>query len=95
MKSGIKSLFENIVEEAISASSSISMLAQSIQVIAVESKKIAESVLLLSEKINQHETIIVEICNMLVEQSEKNDKKQSYAQLSLSTLKSNKDTKPN
>jgi hypothetical protein len=90
--SGIKALFDSLVEKSVSSSDTTSKIFELIQTVASESKKIVENVLIMNERINQHEKIILELCKIV---SENPEKKQNFSSLNISSFKSSKDTKPN
>lgn len=89
MKISIKNLLENVADSAVSSSKTVAVLVKAIQTVAEEMKRLADLSLKLHERLETHEKIILELCNL---QSE-NSKKPSTATVDF--IKSKQNTKPN
>lgn len=63
----VKNIIENVTENAISSSKTISLVLKSLQTLAVELKKLADVAVKLNERLDAHEKIIIEICNIQAE----------------------------
>lgn len=63
-KSAFKLMVENIIEEAIVSSTHIGKLISSVTAIANESRKIAETILILNDRLNSHEELILKLAQL-------------------------------
>jgi len=60
-KSPLKLMIEGIIEEAIVASTHINKIVSGVTLMALETKKIAETILILNDRINTHEDLILRL----------------------------------
>lgn len=91
MKAGIKEIIEDVLEASISSSKVVSLLLVSVKTLAGETKKLAESMLALKERIELHEKAIASLCELCKNDIDAVDKQQVFAY-----AKQTKDTsKPN
>ena len=60
-KSSLKTLIEGFIEDAIISSSFIDKVITNITLIALESKKIAEAILTLNDRLTVHEDLILKL----------------------------------
>ena len=88
-KSALKLMLEGFIEKSIAASPHFIRLIDAVTIIAVESKKMAEAVLILNNRMNVYELFILK----LIEIQRSNKQKDS---LDIDILKTNeKPSKPN
>lgn len=64
MKPGIKGIIEGLLEDSISSSAVVLALVSNVKIIANESKRLAEFLMQLNDRIEQHEKIILQICDL-------------------------------
>jgi hypothetical protein len=64
MKTGIKHVVEDIIEGSIASSKIVGVIMGSVKTIAVETKKLAESFLLLKERLDAHEKLLTTLCDI-------------------------------
>jgi hypothetical protein len=93
MKTDIRSIVESITEKALSTSASFLALCDAVQSIASESKKIAEMLLAVNERVNRHEKALFAMYSV-IEKSNQNTKKDSIDFADL-TKEKNASRKPN
>jgi len=87
-KSAFKSMMEGFIEKSIASSPHFRKLVDSMTILALESKKIAEAILVLNNRINEHEQLILKLI-----ESQSNKPKDS---LNIDLLKTKeKPSKPN
>jgi|688.fasta_scaffold737060_3 hypothetical protein len=87
-KSYFKFTIEKLLEDSLISSEYMKKIFNNITIIAVETKKMAETVMKMNDRLNQHEEIILQLANQINQTKEKND--------SLSYVKSNREpSKPN
>lgn len=60
-KNTLKTVVENFIEQSIVSSSYIKKIIANITIMALESKKITETILLLNKRLDDHETIILKL----------------------------------
>lgn len=60
-KSPFKTMIEGFIEEKIATSTHINKIVTSLTLVAVETKKIAETILTLNERLNTHEELILKL----------------------------------
>jgi hypothetical protein len=60
-KNSFKTMIENFIEDAIVSSSHIHKLISSVTLIAQESKRITELILVLNDRLNTHEELILKL----------------------------------
>jgi len=60
-KNTLKMVVENFIEQSIVSSSYIKKIIANITIMALESKKITETILLLNKRLDDHETIILKL----------------------------------
>ena len=70
MKTGIKSIIDEVLENAVNSSSAVGLLLNSVKLLATEMKKVAENVMTINERLNEHEKAIELLCKL---QDEKTD----------------------
>jgi|GEM_PF-3530389 len=63
-KSPIKNIVDSFIEQSIESSSQVKKLITSVTLIAMESKKIAEAILVLSKRLDEHEELILKIVEL-------------------------------
>jgi len=85
MKTGIKSIIDEMLENAVNSSSVVGLLLNSVKLLATETKKVAENLMTINERLNEHEKAIELLCKL---QSEKTDVV-SYAKTTKTTTKPN------
>lgn len=91
MKTTIKTVIEDQIENYISSSKIVTLLLQSVKTVATETKKLAEMTLALKERIDLHEKIITSLYEIYKDDFDQKDAVQTYGY-----SKHNKDTsKPN
>jgi len=82
MKSGIKGMLDEVLENAVNSSSVVGLLLNSVKLLAIETKKVAEAVTNIHERLNKHEQAIQLLCELQKEKSdyiEHTDQKKSDA----------------
>ena len=57
-------ILEGVLEESIASSTVVNTLLNCMKVMANETKKITDTVIKLSERIDQHEKILVQLCEL-------------------------------
>jgi len=70
-KSPLRTMVEGIIEEAIVSSAHITKIVSSITLVALETKKLAETILILNDRLNAHEDLILKLTK--VQQKETTD----------------------
>jgi hypothetical protein len=73
MKSGIKGILDEVLENAVNSSSVVGLLLNSVKILAVETKKVAEAVTNIHERLNKHEQAIQLLCEVQKEKSDYTD----------------------
>jgi hypothetical protein len=63
-KNTLKSMIENFIERSMETSQYIKKLAASVTIIAVESKKLAEVIFTLNQRVNDHEELLLKLIEM-------------------------------
>jgi len=86
-KSVFNAMIEKYFEEMVQSSEHIKKIVHNISIIANESKKIAEFVLIINQKLNSHEELLL---RLIEEKKEKKDSFSDYA-----TKSKNDSNKPN
>lgn len=71
MKISIKSLLENAADTAVGSTKTITTLAKAIRIVAEEMKRLAELTIKIHERLDAHEKIIIELCNLHTENAKK------------------------
>lgn len=89
MKISIKGLLESAADTAVGSTKTVATLAKAVQIIAEEMKRLAELALKIHERIDAHEKIIIELCNLHTENSKKS------ASTVVDFIKSKQTSKPN
>jgi len=72
-KRGLKDIINELFESSLISSKFIQKIVQNITIVANESKKIADVLLTLNDKINYHEQLILKLINMQIENKDKLD----------------------
>jgi len=70
-KSGLRVIIEDFFEDSLASSSLTKKMLQSISLIANETKKIADALITINDRLNQHEQVILKLVNMQVEKKDK------------------------
>jgi|LauGreDrversion4_2_1035121.scaffolds.fasta_scaffold627131_3 hypothetical protein len=70
MKSGIKGILDEVLENAVNSSSVVGLLLNSVKLLAIETKKVAEVVTNINERLNKHEQAIQLLCELQKEKSD-------------------------
>lgn len=60
-KSPFKTMIEGFIEESIATSIHVNKIVSSITLVALETKKLAESLLVLNDRLNTHEELILKL----------------------------------
>lgn len=72
-KDGVKSIVNRIVEESIESSSYIKKLTDCITMAANEIKKIADLAVLLNQRLNDHEKVILHLVELQKQKADKTE----------------------
>ena len=72
-KRGLKDIINELFESSLTSSKFIQKIVQNITIVANESKKIADVLLTLNDKINYHEQLILKLINIQIENKDKLD----------------------
>lgn len=89
-KNSLKTMAENFIEKSIESSPHINKLISGVTIMALETKKIAEAILTLSNRLDDHETIILK----LMESQQRAASKDSLDSFDV-TKQKEKSSKPN
>jgi hypothetical protein len=63
-KSAFKSMMEGFIEKSIASSPHFRKLVDSMTILALESKKVAEAILVLNNRLNDHEQLILKLVEL-------------------------------
>lgn len=63
-KSAFKSMMEGFIEKSIASSPHFRKLVDSMTILALESKKVAETILVLNNRLNDHEQLILKLVEL-------------------------------
>jgi hypothetical protein len=63
-KSAFKSMMEGFIEKSIASSPHFRKLVDSMTILALESKKVAEAILVLNNRLNEHEQLILKLVEL-------------------------------
>jgi len=88
-KNGFKGVIESFIEKSIESSSYLNKVIDNISIIANETKKVAEAILILNNRINEHEHLILTILEL-----QKIKQKDSF-EIDILKSKDKKPSKPN
>jgi hypothetical protein len=79
-KDGLKLMIDKFIEDALHSSNYMKLLTKNLTLIATETKKLAEFVLLVNDRLNQHEQLLLKLTSQQkepVSYLDKTDKKSS------------------
>lgn len=88
MKISIKELLESAADTAVGSSKTVITLTKAIRIVAEEMKRLAELSLKIHERLEAHEKIIIELCNLYAENAKKSTATADF-------VKSKQTSKPN
>jgi hypothetical protein len=74
-KSGFKAMAEKFIEDSLEVSPLLKKIAHSITLVATESKRLAELMLVINNRLNTHEEIILRLVEAQKEKKEQMDYK--------------------